>query len=105
MSPIDSTLWNDMENYSPRSRNWLKSYVPLYNLDEMMGLNPFKNSLKYHDPATTAATLISKEITPEETKEACAVVGSVKSEAKGKNIFVQQNSNEDHLPFPKKNPT
>merc|ERR1712228_338674 len=77
MSPIDTTLWNVMENYSPRSRNWLESCVPLYNLDEMMGLNPFKNSLKYYDPTTTPSPLISKEKTSEETKEAWAAVGSV----------------------------
>ena len=67
-----------------------------------MGLNPFKNSLKFYDPTSTPAPLISKENTSEETKEVCAAVGSEISEAKGNKIFVQQYSNGDHFPFPKK---
>jgi hypothetical protein len=102
MSPIDSTLWNGMENYSPRSRIWLESCVPLYHLDELMGLNPFKNSIKFYDPTTTPAPLISKVKTSEETKEVCAAVGSEIYEAKGNIIPVQQYSSGDHLPFPLK---
>ena len=67
-----------------------------------MGLNPFKNSLKFYDPTSTPAPLISKKNTSEETKEVCAAVGSEISEAKGNKIFVQQYSNGDHFPFPKK---
>ena len=49
MSPIDTTKWNGMENYSPASRNFLKK-IPLFDLDEKMGMNPFSNSLKMYDP-------------------------------------------------------
>ena len=50
MSPIDTTLWNGTENFSPRSQAWLKKEIPLFDLDELMGLNPIKNSIKTFDP-------------------------------------------------------
>ena len=49
MSPIDTSKWNGMENYSPASRNLLNK-IPLFELDDLMGMNPFSNSLKSWDP-------------------------------------------------------
>ena len=82
MSPIDSTLWNGMENYSPRSQKWLKSEIPLYNLDQLMGLNPFLHSLKFYDPTGSITLLSSKEIKSEDTKEVIAPMGRVSPEEK-----------------------
>ena len=67
-----------------------------------MGLNPFKNSIKFYDPTTTPAPLISKVKTSEERKEVCAAAAMEIYEAKGNIIPVQQYSSGDHLPFPLK---
>merc|ERR1711994_655259 len=66
MSPIDSTLWNGIDNYSPYSRNWLDTHIPLYRLDDLMELNPFANSLRYYDPTISPAPFISKKKMSEE---------------------------------------
>ena len=63
MSPIDTTKWNGMENYSPASRNLLKE-IPLFDLDEKMGMNPFSNSLKMYDPTGAQGTVTSVGIPP-----------------------------------------
>merc|ERR1712038_1243571 len=62
MSPIDTTKWNGMEYYSPASRNFLKK-IPLFDLDEKMGMNPFSNSLKMYDPTGAQGTLTTDGIT------------------------------------------
>ena len=83
MSTIDSTLWNGMENYSPRSCNWLDTHVPLYRLDGIMGMNPFANSLLHYGPTYSTAPFISKEKKPDEIKRA-VVRGGVRGVDKKK---------------------
>jgi len=63
MSPIDTTKWNGMEYYSPASRNFLKK-IPLFDLDEKMGMNPFSNSLKMYDPTGAQGTVTTDGIPP-----------------------------------------
>ena len=63
MSPIDTTKWNGMENYSPASRKLLKE-IPLFDLDEKMEMNPFSNSLKMYDPTGAQGTVTTVGIPP-----------------------------------------
>ena len=86
MSPIDPTLWNGMENYSPHTRNWLDTHVPLYRLDLIMGMDPLTNSLKDYDPTNCPAPHISKKC--EEIKETARSVGSVVPDAIKKKIKI-----------------
>ena len=97
LSPIDSTLWNGMENFSPSSRNWLDTHIPLYRLDDIMRMDPFANSLKHYDPTISPAPSISKIKMSEEIKEVAVPLGSVELDAKTK----KSNFSNDP-PFPKK---
>ena len=72
MSPIDTTKWNGMENYSPASRKLLKE-IPLFDLDEKMQMNPFSNSLKMYDPTGAQGTVTAVAIPP---KKPAVVMGT-----------------------------
>ena len=85
MSPIDTTKWNGMEYYSPASRNFLKK-IPLFDLDEKMGMNPFSNSLKMYDPTGAQGTVTTDGIppkTPDVVTGSSATLGPSYPNAKG----------------------
>ena len=63
MSPIDTSKWNGMENYSHASRNLLKE-IPLFDLDEKMDMNPFSNSLKMYDLIGAQGTVTAVGVSP-----------------------------------------
>ena len=100
MSPIDTTLWNDMENYSPRTQNWLDSEIPLYRLDLIMGMDPFAHSLKNYDPTGSIAPPSSKELKCEDSKGAIVPMECVSPEEIKKN---NNNLCDPHPHFPTKN--
>ena len=52
-----------MKNNFPVSRKLLKE-IPLFDLDEKMGMNPFSNSLKMYDPTGAQGTVTSVGIPP-----------------------------------------
>ena len=85
MSPIDTTKWNGMENYSPVTRNLLKK-IPLFELDDLMGMNPFNHSIKMYDP-TGARGSVTTDGTSTKTSdvvmENSSTVESSHSDAKG----------------------
>ena len=76
MSPIDTTKWNGMENYSPASRKLLKE-IPLFDLDEKMQMNPFSNSLKMYDPTGAQGTVTTVVIPPKKPAVVMGIPASV----------------------------
>ena len=46
MTPIDLAKWSSFASWSTTDQNWFKKHIPNYELDCLLGLNPFKNSLR-----------------------------------------------------------
>ena len=46
LTPVDTKKWSDFNNWSPKSKGWFKDNIPLYELDCLMGVDPFRHSLQ-----------------------------------------------------------
>ena len=50
MTPVDKKKWSDFDRWSGDSKRWFRKHIPLYELDCLMGIDPFTNSLQEFDP-------------------------------------------------------
>ena len=46
MTPIDKAKWSNFDSWSTEDKKWFREHIPRYELDCMMDVSPFKNSIR-----------------------------------------------------------